>query len=205
MCVRKARACCCFFLLCRRRLLSLFLLARRETRSLRFSSLRFSLLLALSFSLYAMQWWMITLRCARAERETESGRTHSLFFRIERYAHSLTRERENEWERKENNYATTNVQSRSKWEKKSSRILFYPSNFRIYIYKCIYICIYHSLSLYLKRKREKARKRMETNIHIIRKRIGEKEIIWNDRKWCWFFFIHSQLISICIHISSGKK
>jgi len=140
--------------------------------------------------------------CAvRAPRETESGRTHSFFFRIERYAHSLTRERENAWERKENNYATTNVQSRSKWEKKTSRILSIPQIFE-YIHVYIYIYIYRSLSLYLKRKGEKAKKRMETNIHIIRKRINEKKIIWNNRKLCQFiiFSIHSQLISIRIHI-----
>jgi hypothetical protein len=57
---------------------------------------------------------------------------------------------------------------------------FYPSNFRVYTRIYIYIYIYRSLSLYLKRKGEKAKKRMETNIHIIRKRINEKKIIWNN-------------------------
>ena len=59
--------------------------------------------------------------CVRRKKEGAGEHTHThthtlFFFRIERFA---TRERERVKERKENNYATTNVQSRSKRERKS--------------------------------------------------------------------------------------
>ena len=118
MCVRKACACCCFFLLCHRRLLSLclslslslFLLAKREREgeketiitvfSFFFFFFSLSLARSLSLSLYT-QCNDGRSHCAvrapkEGERETESGRTHSLFFRIERaarFACSRRRER----------------------------------------------------------------------------------------------------------------
>jgi hypothetical protein len=104
-----------FFLLCRRRF------ARGETQSLRFSSLSLSLSVC-----NAMMDDHIAL-CVRRERERERENI-LFFFRIERFALTYSRKRERA---KENNYATTNVQSRSKTEREEK--VFSHLFFRIYI------------------------------------------------------------------------